>query len=82
VPIQLRIRRGNQLVFEGETNSSEMKRSLRDLCAYLGRELSFPQGAFLMTGTGIVPPDGFSLRVGDVVSVQVSDALLENEVAQ
>jgi len=59
-----------------------MKRSLRDLASYLGRELSFPQGAFLMTGTGIVPPDGFSLVGGDVVSIQVADALLENEVAQ
>jgi len=56
--------------------------SLRDLASYLGRELSFPQGAFLMTGTGIVPPDGFSLVGGDVVSIQVADALLENEVAQ
>jgi 2-dehydro-3-deoxy-D-arabinonate dehydratase len=81
VPIRLIIRRGQQTVFEGETNSSEMKRSLRDLASYLGRELSFPQGAFLMTGTGIVPPDGFSLIGGDVVSIQVADALLENEVA-
>jgi 2-dehydro-3-deoxy-D-arabinonate dehydratase len=69
-------------VFDGETRSSEMKRSLRDLCSYLGRELSFPQGAFLMTGTGIVPPDGFSMRAGDLVRVQVADAVLENEVAQ
>jgi 2-dehydro-3-deoxy-D-arabinonate dehydratase len=81
VPIRLLIRRGSQTVFEGETKSSEMKRTLSELASYLGRELSFPQGAFLMTGTGIVPPDGFSLQVGDIVSVQVADALLENEVA-
>lgn len=81
VPIRLRIRRGTALVFEGETKSSEMKRSLRDLCSYLGRELSFAQGVFLMTGTGIVPPDTFSLQTGDIVSIQVADALLENEVA-
>jgi 2-dehydro-3-deoxy-D-arabinonate dehydratase len=81
VPIRLSIRRGTALVFEGETKSSEMKRSLRDLCSYLGRELSFAQGVFLMTGTGIVPPDTFSLQAGDVVSIQVADAVLENEVA-
>jgi 2-dehydro-3-deoxy-D-arabinonate dehydratase len=82
VPIQLSIFRSGKSVFEGETRSSEMKRSLSDLAAYLGRELSFPQGAFLMTGTGIVPPEGFSLLPGDVVRIQVFEAILENEVAQ
>ncbi len=81
VPIELRIHRKDRCVFQGETRSSEMKRSLTDLTSYLGRELSFPQGAFLMTGTGIVPPDGFSLQPGDVVTIQVADATLENEVA-
>jgi 2-dehydro-3-deoxy-D-arabinonate dehydratase len=81
VPIELSIRRAGQSVFEGETTSSQMKRSFRDLASYLGRELSFPQGAFLMTGTGIVPPDGFSLRAGDVVRIRVAHAVLENEVA-
>ena len=82
VPIQLSIERGGQRVFEGQTSSGEMKRTLRELCMYLGRELSFPQGAFLMTGTGIVPPDTFSLEAGDLVRVQVANAVLENEVAQ
>jgi 2-dehydro-3-deoxy-D-arabinonate dehydratase len=59
-----------------------MKRSLNELAGYLGRELSFPQGAFLMTGTGIVPPDGFGLTPGDVVRIQVFEAILENEVAE
>lgn len=81
VPIQLSIRRGGETVFEGATTSSQMQRSFRDLARYLGRELSFPQGAFLMTGTGIVPPDGFSLRAGDQVRIRVADAVLENEVA-
>ncbi|MEY2929972.1 MAG: hypothetical protein RL033_721 [Pseudomonadota bacterium] len=81
LPIRLRIQREGQLVFDGNTRSSEMKRSLSDLAGYLGRELSFPQGAFLMTGTGIVPPDTFSLKPGDLVSVEVGDAVLENEVA-
>ena len=82
VPIRLTIRRGDKLAFEGETRSSAMKRSLGDLASYLGRELSFPQGAFLMTGTGIVPPDGFSLAPGDVARIEVADVVLENEVAE
>lgn len=81
VPIKLRITRDGVSAFEGETHSSEMKRSLGELASYLGRELSFPQGAFLMTGTGIVPPEGFSLQPGDVVTIQVADATLQNEVA-
>ena len=80
IPIRLSITRGGESVFEGATRSSEMKRSLLELAAYLGRELSFPQGAFLMTGTGIVPPDGFSLHPGDRVTIQVADVILENEV--
>lgn len=81
VPIRLRISRAGRSVFEGETRSSEMKRSLGELASYLGRELTFAQGVFLMTGTGIVPPDGFSLQPGDVVAIDVADATLENEVA-
>jgi 2-dehydro-3-deoxy-D-arabinonate dehydratase len=81
VPISLTILRAGKIVFTGETRSSEMKRSLGELASYLGRELSFPQGAFLMTGTGIVPPEGFSLLPGDVVRIQVFEAVLENEVA-
>lgn len=81
VPIRLSIRRAGQPAFAGETRSSTMKRTLSDLARYLGRELSFPQGAFLMTGTGIVPPDGFSLAPGDLVRIEVADAVLENEVA-
>jgi 2-dehydro-3-deoxy-D-arabinonate dehydratase len=81
VPISLHITRGQARVFEGETRSSEMKRSLGELTSYLGRELSFAQGAFLMTGTGIVPPDGFNLQPGDLVTIQVADATLQNEVA-
>jgi 2-dehydro-3-deoxy-D-arabinonate dehydratase len=81
VPIRLTIVREGKTVFAGETRSSEMKRSLGELASYLGRELSFPQGVFLMTGTGIVPPDGFSLVPGDGVRIEVFDAILENEVA-
>jgi len=53
-----------------------------ELAAYLFRELSFPAGAFLMTGTGIVPPDDFTLQLGDTVSITVeSVGTLTNPVA-
>jgi 2-dehydro-3-deoxy-D-arabinonate dehydratase len=48
---------------------------------FLTRELSFPYGAFLMTGTGIVPDFPFSLHVGDVVSVTVGELTLTNVVS-
>jgi 2-dehydro-3-deoxy-D-arabinonate dehydratase len=58
-----------------------MKRSPEELAAYLGKELAFPGGAFLMTGTGIVPEEDFTLESGDRVAISVGDLLLENEVA-
>jgi 2-dehydro-3-deoxy-D-arabinonate dehydratase len=81
LPIVLEVRRGSRLVFKGETRSSSMKRSLEDLAGYLGRELSFPGGAFLLTGTGIVPPEDFNLSPGDRVSIDVGGLKLENDVA-
>lgn len=80
VPIQMEIRRGGAVPFQGETRTSRMKRSLEELVATLGRELAFPQGAFLMTGTGIVPPDEVSLKPGDVVRVTIASLVLENPV--
>ena len=58
-----------------------MKRSFEELVAYLGRELDFPRGVFLMTGTGIVPPDEFSLAPGDAVRITIGSLTLENDVA-
>ena len=80
--IRMLIRRGSDTVFEDETDTSQMKRSLEELASYLGRELVFPGGAFLMTGTGIVPEDDFTLKPGDWVGVSVGDLVLENEVAR
>jgi 2-dehydro-3-deoxy-D-arabinonate dehydratase len=77
--IGLKIAREGQFVFEGETRTSRMKRRFEDLVAYLYRELDFPRGAFLMTGTGIVPHESFSLASGDRVRVEVGDLVLENE---
>ena len=49
--------------------------------AYLTRELAFPHGVFLMTGTGIVPPESYSLQPGDEVRVCVGDLELRNPTA-
>jgi 2-dehydro-3-deoxy-D-arabinonate dehydratase len=79
--ITMSIKRRDAIVFEDEIDLSQMKRTLEELAAYLGRELAFPGGAFLMTGTGIVPEDDFTLEAGDLVGITVGDLVLENEVA-
>jgi 2-dehydro-3-deoxy-D-arabinonate dehydratase len=79
--IRMRIGRNGEPVFEGEISTSRMKRTPEELAHYLGRELSFPDGAFLMTGTGIVPPGAFTLAPGDRIEVSVGELVLENEVA-
>jgi len=79
--ITMSIRRGDAPVFEDEIDTSQMKRSPEELAAFLGKELAFPGGAFLMTGTGIVPEDDFTLEPGDLVGISVGDLVLENEVA-
>ncbi len=78
--VALVIERGGAPVFEGETRTSRLKRSLEEITKWLFADLDFPGGAFLMTGTGIVPPDDFTLRPGDAVRMSVGDLVLENEV--
>ena len=70
--IALTIRREGRVAFEAETTLSRMRRSQEELVEYLYRETSFPHGCVLLTGTGIVPPDGFTLRSGDEVAIQVA----------
>jgi 2-dehydro-3-deoxy-D-arabinonate dehydratase len=79
IPIRLTIQRGNEIVFDGGANTSMMKRKLSELAEFLTRELDFPQGVFLMTGTCLVP-DEFTLRPSDVVVVQVGEVRIENQV--
>jgi len=69
--IAMKISRGSEAVFEGETTLREMKRKPQELVDYLFRETSFPHGVFLMTGTGIVPGTDFTLRVGDIVDISI-----------
>jgi 2-dehydro-3-deoxy-D-arabinonate dehydratase len=79
IPMKLTIQRANETVFDGEANTSMMKRSLPELVEFLTRELEFPQGVFLMTGTCLVPDD-FTLQPDDVVIVQVGKTKIENKV--
>ena len=68
------------VIFSGETRTSQMKRTPEELVAYLYREMSFPQGCFVMTGTGIVPGSDFTLKSGDVVTIKVGEVSLNNTV--
>jgi 2-dehydro-3-deoxy-D-arabinonate dehydratase len=72
VRIHLSIERGGKTVFEGSTALSSMARTFEDLISWLGRECRFPHGVVLLTGTGIVPPDDFSLNAGDQVAIEVT----------
>src|SRR5438270_1593263 len=69
--ISIDIQRRDQSVFSGATRLSEMKRQPEELVEYLYRSSSFPRGCFLLTGTGIVPPDSFTLQPGDQISITI-----------
>jgi 2-dehydro-3-deoxy-D-arabinonate dehydratase len=80
--IQLEIRRGGKAVFGGETQASKIKRPFSELVEYLFRSQKFPNGAILLTGAGVVPPDSFTLEAGDSVRITISGVgTLENPVA-
>jgi len=82
-PIRLEILRGGATGFSGATSLAELKRAPEVLVSYLFRENSFPAGAYLMTGTGIVPPDSFTLAPGDTVRITIDPiGALENVVVQ
>lgn len=69
--IELAIERGADTVFAGDTTLAELKRGFDELVGFLFRDNSHPNGCFLMTGTGIVPPDTVSLERGDVVRISI-----------
>lgn len=80
--IQIEIMRQGNRVFTGNTTLAELKRDPKELARFLFRDNSFPQGVFLMTGTGIVPANDFTLAKGDVILIQIEGiGLLENYVA-
>ena len=79
--IQLSISRNGKSVFEGETSVGQIKRTFGELVDYLFRCQKFPHGAILLTGTGIVPPDGFTLQEKDGIRISISGiGALENVV--
>jgi 2-dehydro-3-deoxy-D-arabinonate dehydratase len=82
-PIRIEILRDGAQAFSGATTLAELKRDPASLVEYLFRDNKFPHGAFLMTGTGIVPPDTFTLAAGDTVRVTIDPiGTLENVVIQ
>lgn len=70
--ISLKIERDGATVFEGQTDADQLARSFEDLVSWLYRENEFPQGAVLLTGTGVVPDDDFSLEDGDDVAIEIT----------
>lgn len=70
--ITLVVTRQGKEAFRGATDVGQMVRAFEDLIDWLFRENAFPNGAFLLTGTGIVPPDDFALENGDVVSIEIT----------
>jgi 2-dehydro-3-deoxy-D-arabinonate dehydratase len=80
--IDIAILRNGATVFAGQTSVGQIKRPLTSLAEYLYRDNSFPSGAWLMTGTGIVPPDAFTLDHGDEIRITIEPVgTLRNIVA-
>jgi 2-dehydro-3-deoxy-D-arabinonate dehydratase len=80
--VALEIQREGSVVVSGSIALSEMKRDPKALVEYLYRDQSFPRGCFLLTGTGIIPPDDFTLRSGDLIGITIDEiGTLNNHVA-
>ncbi|MEK6237165.1 MAG: fumarylacetoacetate hydrolase family protein [Planctomycetales bacterium] len=83
IEIRLRIRRGNFPAFDGAIKLSSMARKFEDLIEYLARDNTFPDGVFLLTGTGIVPTNDFTLEQGDSIEIDIDGiGTLANTVVQ
>ena len=72
VEIRLEIARGGNAIFEGVTTLAQMARTPESLADWLFRENEFSRGVVLLTGTGIVPPDEFTLKTGDDVKISIA----------
>lgn len=80
--ISMTIQRGAQIEFSAAITLAEMKRNPATLVEYLYRDQSFPFGCFLLTGTGIIPPDEFTLQSADIIRISISQiGTLVNRVA-
>ena len=83
IGIRLKIIRAGQSVFAGQTSVEQMARTFEDLIEWLGRDNSFPNGAFLLTGTGIVPDSQFTLHAQDIVEISIDGiGTLRNPIVQ
>jgi 2-dehydro-3-deoxy-D-arabinonate dehydratase len=83
IEIHLVVRRAGRVAFEGRTSLNKMARTFDDLIHWLGRDNSFPNGAFLLTGTGIVPERDFTLHRADVVHITIDGVgTLVNPIVQ
>jgi 2-dehydro-3-deoxy-D-arabinonate dehydratase len=69
--IRLVVERGGETAFEGQCTLSSLKRSPTELVEFLYRDNAFPEGCLLLTGTGVVPPDDFTLRPGDGIRITI-----------
>jgi 2-dehydro-3-deoxy-D-arabinonate dehydratase len=80
--IRMSIRRNHAEIFSGETQIANMKQSFENLREHIFRHNSFPHGCYLMTGTGIVPSDDFTLQSGDEISITIDEVgTLTNPIA-
>lgn len=80
--IHLSILRDGQKVFAGDVSLSQMKRTPEELVSFVYRECSFPHGAFIMTGTGIVPGNEFTLKSGDEIRISIDHIGTLNNVVK
>jgi len=69
--IRIEIVRSGQVAFQGATSLTQMKRGLEELASFLFRDNDFPVGCFLLTGTGIVPPNDFTLAAKDEIRIRI-----------
>jgi 2-dehydro-3-deoxy-D-arabinonate dehydratase len=69
--ITLTIERDQRAAFTGQIHTGQIRRSMAELVHYLGRSNTYPNGVVLLTGTGVVPPAGFTLARGDVVRIGI-----------
>jgi 2-dehydro-3-deoxy-D-arabinonate dehydratase len=71
IGIRLLIHRGGAMIYDGRTSVDHMARSFENLIGWLGRDNAFPTGAFLLTGTGVVPDSTFTLQANDIVEIKI-----------
>ncbi len=83
IGIRLVIHRAGKMIYDGRTSVDHMARTFENLIGWLGRDNTFPRGAFLLTGTGIVPESNFTLAPADLVEIKIDGiGTLLNPVVQ